>query len=139
MKPITVIVKKAVPVKYLKVEAGVRYWEDATVNGEEDTDGELIPFRHGDEWRPMINLETGTIENWPGGTVADVHYKVCDEGRYTLLNEEREPVKVIDGYVPDIMCPEESGYGDYIIMKIDGGGKIAGWTVDLDDFCRKDD
>jgi hypothetical protein len=25
--------------KYLIVEAGVRYWEDATVNGVEDKDG----------------------------------------------------------------------------------------------------
>jgi hypothetical protein len=139
MKRITVLVKAEVPVKYLKVEAGVRYWEDATVNGEEDSDGGLIPFRNGGCWSPVIDLETGTVENWPGGTVADVHYKVCDDGRYTLLNEDREVVKTIDGYVPDIMCPEESGYGDYIIMKIDGGGKISGWTVDLDDFCRKDD
>ena len=32
-----------VPVKYLRAECGVRYWEDATVNGVEDTDGKLIP------------------------------------------------------------------------------------------------
>lgn len=29
----------------LKVEAGVRYWEDATVNGIEDVDGALIPCK----------------------------------------------------------------------------------------------
>ena len=139
MKPITVIVKKATPVKYLKVEAGVRYWEDATVNGKEDTDGSLIPFRHGALWCPVINLETGTVENWPGGTFAEVHYKVCDCGRYILLDDSRNEVAVRDGYVPSIMCPEENGYGDYIIMNIDGGGNISGWSIDLDDFERRED
>lgn len=27
------------------------------------------------------------------------------------------------------MCPEEPGYGDYIIMKIDEDGKIENWSV----------
>lgn len=36
---ITIKVKKEFEVKYLKAKCGVRYWEDATVNGEEDKDG----------------------------------------------------------------------------------------------------
>jgi hypothetical protein len=32
---------------YIEVEAEVRYWEDASVNGQEDTDGKLMPFRFG--------------------------------------------------------------------------------------------
>ena len=32
---------------YLEVEAEVRYWEDATVNGQEDEAGTLIPFKFG--------------------------------------------------------------------------------------------
>jgi hypothetical protein len=38
---------KAVPVKFLRARCGVRYWEDGTVNGEEDADGSRIPCREG--------------------------------------------------------------------------------------------
>jgi hypothetical protein len=37
---------------HLHVKAGVRYWEDATVNGEEDTDGSFIPFRN-EDYQPI--------------------------------------------------------------------------------------
>jgi hypothetical protein len=123
-----------VAVKYLKVEAGVRYWEDGEVNGAEDTDGKLMPCRSGDCWAPVIDLETGIIEAWPAGTTASIYYKVCDAGRYTLLDADRNEIKTIDGYVPRIMSPKENGYGDYIIMDIDGAGKIAKWRVDLSEF-----
>lgn len=123
-----------VAVKYLQVEAGVRYWEDATVDGVADDDGSLIPCRSGGLWSPLIDLETGTIKDWPEGKTASVHYKVCDSGRYILLNADGIEVSAIDGYVPKIMCPGDNGYGDYIIMSIDGGGKIAKWRPDLSAF-----
>lgn len=121
-------------VMFLKAEAGVRYWEDAEVNGQADEDGNLIPFRSGDTWCPLIDIDSGTVVDWPSGVTADIHYKVCDDGVYTLLNEEREPVRQIEGYVPKIMAPGGDGYGDYIIMKIDGDGRVAGWNVNLDEF-----
>jgi hypothetical protein len=123
-----------IAVKYLKVEAGVRYWEDGTVNGVEDADGSLIPCRAGDCWCPVIDLETGIIQGWPTPTTASVHYKVADSGRYVLLDADRNEVKAIDGYVPPILSPGGDGYGDYVIMDIDGAGKIAKWRVDLDGF-----
>ena len=46
---------------HLIVSAAVRYWEDATVNGEADTEGKLIPLRVGDAWEPTIELATGKI------------------------------------------------------------------------------
>lgn len=125
---------KKTAVAFLKVEAGVRYWEDGMVNGVGDEDGSLIPCRNGDFWEPIIDLATGTIEGWPEGTTADIHYKVCDDGRYTLLDAERQPVKAIDGYVPAIMSPGGEGYGDYIIMTIDGAGKIQDWRCDVGAF-----
>lgn len=121
-------------VKYLKAECGVRYWEDGEVNGVEDTDGELIPLRVGDTWCPIIDLATGVIEDWPDGTTADVHYKVCDDGRYFLLDPEKNVVREIEGYVPKIMWPGGPGYGDYVIMTIGPDGKIVNWSVDLEDF-----
>lgn len=52
---ITVKKEETINVAFLQVSAGVRYWEDATVNGTKDTDGDLIPFRVGEYWKPKIN------------------------------------------------------------------------------------
>lgn len=126
---------ETVTVKFLKVEAGVRYWEDASVNGIKDEDGTLIPCRNGDDWSPIIDLDTGKIEGWPENTIASIHYKVCDAGRYALLDAERNEVRAKDGYVPDIMCPNDGGYGDYIIMDIGPDGAILNFDGgNLDDF-----
>ncbi len=139
---------QAVPVKYLRAKCGVRYWEDATVNGETDDDGSRIPCRDpkpnnslgGGDWLPLIDLDTGMIVGWPKGTTASVHYKVCDDGLYQLLSEDcKTVVKEINGYVPRIMCPEGDGYGDYVIMEIDADGQIAKWRADLTEFEADDE
>jgi len=41
----TIKVEKEVDIKTLHVQANVRYWEDATVNGVEDEEGTLMPCR----------------------------------------------------------------------------------------------
>lgn len=135
---------KTISVKYIRARCGVRYWEDATVNGEEDADGSRIPCRKGTaadndslgggDWCPTIDLDTGKIEGWPEGTTASIHYKVCDDGEYELLDAERNVVKSIDGYVPSLMCPGGKGYGDYVIMEIAADGTIAKWKADLSEF-----
>lgn len=134
----------SVPVAFLRARCGVRYWEDGEVNGEQDNDGSRIPCREGTaadndslgggNWRPTIDLETGIIEGWPSGTTASIHYKVCDDGDYELLDADRNVVKVIYGYVPGLMCPEGDGFGDYVIMEIDGDGRVAKWRADLSEF-----
>ncbi len=134
MTKVVVTAKSEAEVKYLRATCGVRYWEDATVNGKEDTDGTLIPLRDGDTWKVTINLATGIIEGWPEGTTAEIHYKVCDEGIYELLDAERNVVMQHDGYVINMMCPEGRGYGDYVIMNIDGDGRIDNWLVDTRDI-----
>lgn len=134
MLKITITEKRDVEVAFLKAECDVRYWEDATVNGVEDEDGSRIPCRQGDCWMPTIDLKTGQIQGWPEGTEASLHYKVCDAGRYSLLDAEGKEVAAIDGYVPKIMCPGGRGFGDYVIMKIDASGHIADWHPTLDAF-----
>ena len=120
----------------LVVAAKVRYWEDTTVNGQEDTDGSLIPLRKGDQWMITIDLETGKIHDWPEGTTADIHYKVCDAGAYWLADKEGKPAAKWNGfYVPDDLLAGGEGYGDYIILKVDGAGVIEGWRP----FIQKDD
>lgn len=114
---------------YIKVKAGVRYWEDATINGVEDTEGTLTPFREGDMWCPVIRLADGQVMGWPQGTAADIHFKVCDDGEYWLMNEDKQLTAKWGGYyVPDdFLCPTSNGYGDYIIMNINSDGVIEGW------------
>ncbi len=122
---IEVIVKKKIEVRFLSVRAGVRYWEDAEVNGIEDVDGDLIPFRKGNNWCPVINLSEGKIVDWPKGTTASIHYKVCDQCSWALLNGFKNLIiNQEDQYVPSILCPEDEGFGDYIIMEVDAYGVI---------------
>lgn len=130
----TVTQTTQVRVVYLEARVGVRYWEDAKVNGVADEDGSRIPMRVDNEWCPFIDLETGVIQDWPEGTVAEIHYKVCDNGTYNLRGPEMEHVSGFDGYVPKIMCPGDNGFGDYIIMNIDGKGRIENWRVDLSEW-----
>jgi len=113
-------IKKEVEVKTLQVKAGVRYWEDSEVNGENDTEnGDNIPCKVGDIWKPIIDIDKGIITNWKQGTTASIHYKVCDCCGWDLL--------------------DENGYGDYIIMNIDASGCIQDWVFDIDDFKTDDE
>lgn len=137
---IELTVKKEFEVKTLLVEADVRYWEDATVNGVEDENGDLIPCKVGDTWKPIIDLETGLITNWEKGKEADIHYKVCDAGEYWLQDENGEKIVKAKGYyVPDFLAIDDSGYGDYIIMKVDKDGKINNWRFDSEPFTNEDE
>lgn len=110
----------------IHVSAEVRYWEDASVNGIEDVEGTLIPGRQGDDWRITINLETGMILDWPFGTTADIHYKVCDAGQYWLLDAQGKRIARYRGYyVPnEFLCHGDNGFGDYIIFKVSAAGLI---------------
>ena len=59
--------------KYLKVEADVRYWDGATINGTSSEQGENVPFKNGATWEPVIDLDQGLVVNWPQGVIADFH------------------------------------------------------------------
>lgn len=115
--------------KFLIVEAEVRYWEDAIINGVHDEDGDKVPFRDGLMWRPVVDLDTGCIVDWPQGTTADFHYKVCDQGEYWLADKNMNKIlKWSDHYVPDeFLCFGDDGYGDYIIFNVENDGHICGY------------
>lgn len=125
---------------HIEVEAEVRYWEDATVNGVEDSAGDLIPGRDGDLWKVRINLAEGRIEGWPANVAANLHYKVCDAGEYWLTNAAGERLARWKGqYVPAaFLCHGSSRHSDYIIMRIREGGRIAEYreaTVDPEQWA----
>lgn len=122
--------------RFIEVSAGVRYWEDAALKNLRDTGEspaelsfEEVPFRKGDCWEPVIDLQTGQVLGWPEGVEARIHYKVCDAGQYWLLDDNKQRIAQWKGYyVPDdILCVGRSGYGDYIIFTIGGDGFIQHW------------
>jgi len=115
--------------KYIEVSAQVRYWEDTTINGVDDEDGNLVPFKDGELWRPTIDLDNGMVKNWPEGMTGSIHYKVCDQGEYWLQDESGERIAKWKGYyVPDsFLCHGDHGFGDYIIFNVGNDGKIADW------------
>jgi hypothetical protein len=124
---------------HIEVEAEVRYWEDASVNGVDDEDGTLIPGRVGDLWKARIRLADGQVEGWPVGTTAEIHYKVCDAGLYWLTDEAGVRIaKWAGDYVPSsFLCHGDSGYGDYIILTVNGDGLIEAYDpprVDSEDW-----
>ena len=128
-----------VPAK-VNVNAHVRYWEDAQIDGIEDTEnGDNVPCKEGSRWCPSINIETGIIENWEIGKTASIHFKVADGCGWELVDSIGNTIKSQeDRYVPRTLCPAENGYGDYIIMNIDEKGQIEKWRFDIDDFQEDD-
>jgi len=118
--------------KYLLVDAEPRYWEDAKVNNEIDEDGSLIPCREKEKWQPLIDILKGQIINWEQGKIAKIHYKVCDQGEYFLLDENKDKIaKYYSFYVPDILSPKRDGYGDYIILDVNQDGFIDGFKSNI--------
>ena len=118
-------IKQKFDVIYLKARIGVRYWEDSD---------NLIPCKSIDSWIPIIELQTGKIINWQEGKNASIHFKSCDDNEFYLLDKDNNIIVGIDGYVIDMMCPKENGYGDYVIMDIDSNGFIQDWKVNLKPF-----
>lgn len=139
MSNATVEVKTAVPVRYLRARLDVRYWDDGQVNGSPDSDeSPEMPLQNGGTWDITIDLQTGKIRDWPEGTTASTHYKVCDAGVYQAIAESGEVVAEVDGYVPRMLYPNADGFGDYVILKIDEEGCIADFFCDLSFFSGDD-
>lgn len=128
-------IKKQVEIEILEVKAKPTQWKSAIVDGNDDVEGILIPCRFGDCWCPIININTGVITNWKKGVTAEIYYKICDNGSYYLKDSEYNPLASIEeDYVPNILCPKSTGYGDYIIMDINENGQIKDWNPTLEGF-----
>ena len=139
-------------IKYLKAKMGVHYWLDCeystdngiTWNGNfEYTDKEserikkLTPCvveenlgcgKH-DYLELVIDIDEGKVLNWPEGFCLNTHYKSCDDGEYSFLDENmNEVVNITEEYeqydVPSFFSIEDEGYGDYAHMNIKGNGTI---------------
>jgi hypothetical protein len=115
-----VIVKKPVEIDIAAVQINV------PVNyGEEDIPNDF-PFRDGDQWSVIIDMDTGKIMDWPEGIAHDLHMKVVDGGSYYLLDRDGNVIaKREQEYVPDCIPGK---YGDYIDLGIRADGVIANWN-----------
>lgn len=139
-------------IKYLKATMGVRYWVDCDYSEDNgntwnlnfpDTDEESdrimkltpcvvrkdIGYKESNYWEIIIDLETGKVLNWPLWFCLRTHYKVCDDGEYVFLDKDMNEVVNITKeykqyYVPDFLAIEDSGYGDYVAININGDGSI---------------
>jgi hypothetical protein len=138
---VNIQVTKEVDVKEIHLSAGVRYWEDAEINGENiQESGDSIPCRVGDTWSPIINIGEGKIINWEHGKTASIHFKVCDCCSFRIIDTDGGEVMAVENdYVPKFLCPKENGYGDYIIMDIDENGFIADWHFDENIFVKDEE
>jgi len=120
-----VYVKQEVDIRYVKVSLPVRYDEEDIPND--------FPLRKGNIWEATINIETGQIKEWPKGKTGDMHMKVCDEGYYTLIDDQGEEIASIEeDYVPNGLIPPADGYGDYIHFVINEYGFVTNWYKEPD-------
>lgn len=138
----TVKGEKQVELSRIVVMAGVRYWEDSWIDGVvAPENGEGFPCKNGEMWNPIIDVDTGEITNYDFDKPVSTHFKVCDCCSYKITDNLGEIVFSAENeYVPDFLCPEGSGYGDYIIMEISASGIIQNWNKNkiLDVFNDED-
>ena len=129
----SVMVKKEVEIKTVLIDIHVRY-----VGGDDGDIPEDFPLLNGSQWRAIVDIDSGTIDEWPQGEARQMHVKVCDEGKYTLFDDSGEEVATIDGYVPHGVVPGD--YGDYVILDIDENGVIKNWPKRpcVDEFFQHD-
>lgn len=146
------MIKTEQDVRYLKATMGVRYWEDCEYsedNGKtwysdfDDTDEESeriktitpcvvrkdIGYRESDYLELIIDLEEGKVLNWKSGFCLNTHYKICDDGEYVFFDKDMNEVVNITKeyeqyYVPEFLSIEDTGYGDYVYLNINGAGYI---------------
>ena len=146
-----------IELRYLKAKMGVRYWVDCKYskdNGQtwidpedddEETDAKVredMPFIVPEKdrwgmtyyWVITIDLNEGKVLDWPSDFMISTNFKVCDDGEYIFLDENKEEVinitKEYDQYyVPGFLSLEDDGYGDYVYIDVDSEGNIHNFDL----------
>jgi hypothetical protein len=84
------------------------------------------PHRTGNVWDVTIDLATGQIRDWPDGSEPlELEMKVCDSGRYYLMNGDEVVASIEEDYVPNCVIP--GAWNDYVELDITASGHIANW------------
>lgn len=96
--------------------------------GDEDIPYDA-PGRNDDDWRAIVDIDTGKIRDWPGGAL-DMHMKVVDCGEYILLDRDgRNAAEVLNDYVPKCV---PNDYGDCLTLQIAEDGTVTNWKEHCD-------
>ncbi len=117
--------------------------DDDSVENMNTSNAKGIPFidLEKKEWNITIDLIEHTVVDYPMGLPAiRVWSKVCDQGKYRLLDKDMRLVSEIRrGYVPNGVIPPKDGCGDYIDFTINPDGTIDNWYnhYDFTDFTNK--
>lgn len=149
---------KPIEIKYLACDVEPRYLEDSQINGNDDLDydeqynqGGIEPRmplmvkvnkivtnvwgtqypRSEYHWLIIIDLDEGRILDWEKGSIANIHYKVCDQGRYSFLDNYLEEIIGSEDtmYVPSLLDFKNDSFGDYMDFTIDENGYIKEWNL----------
>ena len=113
---------------------------DVPVKSDEEDMPNDFPFRTGDRWRIVVDIESGQIVDWPKGVISAGYMKVTDGGTYRLLDSQQaQHAAIEENYVPHGVVP--GNYGDYIELDIDENGIITNWPKkpDVSEFFPEDD
>lgn len=130
-----------------------RFYEDIkmTLDGEPvevDENGKGLPSEIFDNWiidtketfflnyfknvnqiKFIIDIDKGVIKNWKQGMVADIYWKVVDQGLYQYYDENDKLFAEYSGYVPDELGITDTSYGDYVCMFVNENGEIQDWDT----------
>lgn len=122
---------------YVKAVLPTRFPQDSRLNGEwDDEHNPKMPLTTksvGDAWAGhtmtlVIDIESGKVQNWNEGDVAEINNKVVDMGIYSILNKDGDEITVIEGdYVPKALQIDDYPDGDYVEMTIQADGHIKKW------------
>ena len=123
------IIKKPTEIEIdsVRICVAVRYDDEDMPND--------FPLRRGDIWDATVKIDTGEIAGWPKGKTAEIYMKICDEGKYQLLDASGKMIaERVNEYVPHGVVPGK--YGDYINLVINADGIITNWPKhpDVDVF-----
>lgn len=90
-------------------------------------------------WSAVIDLKTHKLLNWKQ-EYGSLYFqaKVCDSGTYFLLDNDKNAICKIAGYVPNGLIPEADDCGDYVRLRIKDDGTIENWPSepDFSDFVE---
>lgn len=80
-----------------------------------------------------INLSDSKICDWNEVIGYRIWAKVCNSGTYILLDENKEPLLQIAGYVPEgVIPPLDHSWGDYVEFYISDDGTVTNWPENPD-------
>ena len=80
-----------------------------------------------------INLSDSKICDWNEVIGYRIWAKVCNSGTYILLDENKEPLLQIAGYVPEgVIPPLDHCWGDYVEFCISDDGTVTNWPENPD-------